>query len=201
MQLFAGCWAKCHILWVRNKYNQSRSKSLDINTLPFLQIVCLWVCMSTVQTSIVQPSHCRRPCSSPLLLSTCINQPDCFPYTFSPLPSFLALHSSMSRPGVWGDHVTLQAAANAYGVRICVVSSFLEQSVISIEPREPAVMDRILWLSFWAEVRGGRGGPGGEVCVAQLLGRGEGGRGVWLSFWAEVRGGGGGGCGSASGQR
>jgi len=60
--------------------------------------------------------------------------------------------SSMSRPGVWGDHVTLQAAADAYGVRICVVSSFLEQNVISIEPKEPALMDRILWLSFWAEV-------------------------------------------------
>jgi hypothetical protein len=97
----------------------------------------------------------------------------------------------MRQAGTWGDHVTLQAAADAFNCRICVISSFLDNCVISITPteqqdeqqqqqqRQPSEQelmqqagqqrrpprphgsggsdysDRTLWLSFWAEVRGG----------------------------------------------
>jgi hypothetical protein len=83
----------------------------------------------------------------------------------------------MSSPGEWGDHLTLQAAADAFNVRICVVSSFLENCIISINSAQHqeeadqqqqeqehlqaqlspgrAYDDRTLWLAFWAEVRQG----------------------------------------------
>ncbi|GIL49542.1 hypothetical protein Vafri_5896 [Volvox africanus] len=59
--------------------------------------------------------------------------------------------TSMAKSGTWGDHVTLQAAADHFGLRIMVVTSFFESPVIYIEPaatRSP----RTLYLSFWAEV-------------------------------------------------
>ncbi|GIL73570.1 hypothetical protein Vretimale_5178 [Volvox reticuliferus] len=59
--------------------------------------------------------------------------------------------TSMSKSGTWGDHVTLQAAADHFGLRIMVVTSFSESPVIYIDPaatRSP----RTLYLSFWAEV-------------------------------------------------
>lgn len=59
--------------------------------------------------------------------------------------------SSMARDGTWGDHVTLQAAADVYGVQICVLTSFLENCFIRIQP-EVKLSNRVLWLSFWAEV-------------------------------------------------
>lgn len=40
----------------------------------------------------------------------------------------------MSRPGTWGDHVTLQAAADAFHVGINIITSFLENCVITISP-------------------------------------------------------------------
>jgi hypothetical protein len=81
----------------------------------------------------------------------------------------------MSSAGEWGDHLTLQAAADAFNVRICVVSSFLENCIISIDSakhqqeadqlqqqqeQQQAQLspgrvydERTLWLAFWAEVR------------------------------------------------
>ena len=32
--------------------------------------------------------------------------------------------SEMSRDAAWGDHITLQAASDAYGVGMCVISSY-----------------------------------------------------------------------------
>jgi hypothetical protein len=83
----------------------------------------------------------------------------------------------MSSPGEWGDHLTLQAAADAFNVRICVVSSFLENCIISIDSAKhqqeaeqqqqqlaelqahqaPGRVydERTLWLAFWAEVSWG----------------------------------------------
>ncbi|KAF6259244.1 hypothetical protein COO60DRAFT_1270176 [Scenedesmus sp. NREL 46B-D3] len=88
----------------------------------------------------------------------------------------------MSNPGEWGDHLTLQAAADAFNVRICVVSSFLENSIISIDSAQHqeeadqqqqqeeklqaqlapgrAYDERTLWLAFWAEVRCWQGRAG-----------------------------------------
>eukprot|EP00878_Enallax_costatus_P012281 GHUV01012828.1.p1 GENE.GHUV01012828.1~~GHUV01012828.1.p1 ORF type:complete len:186 (+),score=61.13 GHUV01012828.1:835-1392(+) len=77
--------------------------------------------------------------------------------------------SSMSQPGSWGDHVTLQAAADVFDTRICVLSSFLDNCVISIQPlqqdgqqqgqeqledelKEQRLPADTLWLAFWAEV-------------------------------------------------
>jgi hypothetical protein len=63
----------------------------------------------------------------------------------------------MSQPGTWGDHVTLKAAADAYGIRICLVTSFQQECIIAIDPQQlsAAGHSRYLWLSFWAEVGGG----------------------------------------------
>lgn len=57
----------------------------------------------------------------------------------------------MSRETTWGDHITLQAAADAYGVGMCVISSYKDNFVIEIQPRVRR-SERILWISFWAEV-------------------------------------------------
>ena len=59
--------------------------------------------------------------------------------------------SEMSRDSAWGDHITLQAAADAYGVGMCVISSYKDNFVIEIVPRVRR-SERILWISFWAEV-------------------------------------------------
>ena len=86
--------------------------------------------------------------------------------------------------GTWGDHVTLQAAADAYGVRICILTSFLSDAVISIDPMVLRSEDD-LWLAFWAEVRApGRqlrwprdawpdAAPGGQLPRARACCRGE----------------------------
>jgi hypothetical protein len=71
---------------------------------------------------------------------------------------------AMARDGSWGDHVTLQAAADAYGVRVCLLTSFLESCFIEIQPQQQA-SERVLWLSFWAEV----GGRRGALCWHLLL--------------------------------
>lgn len=58
----------------------------------------------------------------------------------------------MEKEGEWGDHVTLQAAADVLGVRIYVLTSFRNESFIQVEPKERK-SERCLYLSFWAEVR------------------------------------------------
>uniref|UniRef100_M4E4Y6 OTU domain-containing protein n=1 Tax=Brassica campestris TaxID=3711 RepID=M4E4Y6_BRACM len=40
----------------------------------------------------------------------------------------------MKKPGEWGDHVTLQAAADRFEAKICLLTSFREQSYIEILP-------------------------------------------------------------------
>ncbi|XP_057792796.1 OVARIAN TUMOR DOMAIN-containing deubiquitinating enzyme 11 isoform X3 [Salvia miltiorrhiza] len=57
----------------------------------------------------------------------------------------------MKRLGEWGDHVTLQAAADRFEAKICLITSFRDTGYIEILPkdRNPS---RELWLSFWSEV-------------------------------------------------
>ena len=50
-----------------------------------------------------------------------------------------------------GDHVTLQAAADAYGLNVSLLTSFESEPLIEILPRERK-STRTVWLSFWAEV-------------------------------------------------
>ena len=58
---------------------------------------------------------------------------------------------TMSKDGEWGDHVTLQAVADLYGRKICVLSSYKTNFIIDIKPQK-TLHSRVLWLSFWAEV-------------------------------------------------
>ncbi|XP_020113494.1 OTU domain-containing protein DDB_G0284757-like [Ananas comosus] len=57
----------------------------------------------------------------------------------------------LSKWGEWGDHVTLQAAADSYGVKIFVMTSFKDTCYIEIQPRI-LKSRRVIFLSFWAEV-------------------------------------------------
>ncbi|KAJ8532041.1 hypothetical protein K7X08_011964 [Anisodus acutangulus] len=57
----------------------------------------------------------------------------------------------MKRSGEWGDHVTLQAAADTFGVKICLVTSFRDNGYIDILPKDIQPSGE-LWLSFWSEV-------------------------------------------------
>ncbi|CAA2969015.1 Hypothetical predicted protein [Olea europaea subsp. europaea] len=57
----------------------------------------------------------------------------------------------MSKCGEWGDHVTLQAAADSYGVKILVLTSFKDTCYIEILPKDQK-SKRVIYLSFWAEV-------------------------------------------------
>lgn len=58
---------------------------------------------------------------------------------------------NMKRSGEWGDHLTLQAAADRYGAKICLLTSFRDTTLIEIMPKN-ANPSRELWLSFWSEV-------------------------------------------------
>lgn len=57
----------------------------------------------------------------------------------------------MKRSGEWGDHVTLQAAADRFAAKICLLTSFRDTCLIEIVPRG-ATPTKELWLSFWSEV-------------------------------------------------
>lgn len=57
----------------------------------------------------------------------------------------------MSKSGEWGDHVTLQAAADWFGVKIFVLTSFKDTCYIEILPHIEK-SKRVIFLSFWAEV-------------------------------------------------
>ncbi|ONK58671.1 uncharacterized protein A4U43_C09F15470 [Asparagus officinalis] len=57
----------------------------------------------------------------------------------------------MRKSGEWGDHVTLQAAADKFGAKICLLTSFRDTCFVEIVPRNQAPQ-RELWLSFWSEV-------------------------------------------------
>ncbi|XP_030473006.1 OVARIAN TUMOR DOMAIN-containing deubiquitinating enzyme 9 isoform X1 [Syzygium oleosum] len=68
----------------------------------------------------------------------------------------------MSKSGEWGDHVTLQAAADSYGVRILVITSFKDTCYIEILPHI-SKSKRVIFLSFWAEVHYNSIYPEGEL--------------------------------------
>jgi len=73
----------------------------------------------------------------------------------------------MSKSGEWGDHVTLQAAADFYGVNIFVMTSFKDTSCIEILPnfKKP---NRVIFLSFWAEVHYNSIYPRGDVSTNEF---------------------------------
>lgn len=57
----------------------------------------------------------------------------------------------LSKSGEWGDHVTLQAAADWFGIKIFVLTSFKDTCYIEILPHFQK-SKRVIFLSFWAEV-------------------------------------------------
>ncbi|KAL8052090.1 hypothetical protein ABFS82_06G187700 [Erythranthe guttata] len=72
----------------------------------------------------------------------------------------------MSKSGEWGDHVTLQAAADCYGIKIFVITSFKDTCYIEILPQLEK-SNRIIFLSFWAEVHYNSIYPLGESPVLE----------------------------------
>ncbi|RAL42733.1 hypothetical protein DM860_009240 [Cuscuta australis] len=72
----------------------------------------------------------------------------------------------MSKSGEWGDHVTLQAAADVYGVKIFIITSFKDTCYIEILPHTQ-ISKRIIFLSFWAEVHYNSIYPRGELPVVE----------------------------------
>ncbi|CAL9146493.1 unnamed protein product [Musa hybrid cultivar] len=72
----------------------------------------------------------------------------------------------MSKNGEWGDHVTLQAAADSYGVKIFILTSFKDTCYIEILPSVEK-SQRVVCLSFWAEVHYNSIYPEGELPVLE----------------------------------
>lgn len=60
-------------------------------------------------------------------------------------------YKKISKSGEWGDHVTLQAAADKFAAKICLLTSFRDTCFIEITPQHETPT-RELWLSFWSEV-------------------------------------------------
>ena len=66
--------------------------------------------------------------------------------------------ATMAADRAWGDHVTLQAAADALRSRVVVVSTFQPNPIINVDPSAEVMADtpkgpvRTLFLSFWAEI-------------------------------------------------
>ncbi|CAN0825666.1 OVARIAN TUMOR DOMAIN-containing deubiquitinating enzyme 9 [Linum grandiflorum] len=74
--------------------------------------------------------------------------------------------NNISKSGEWGDHVTLQAAADSYGVKIFVLTSFKDTCYIEIIPHVEK-SKRIIFLSFWAEVHYNSIYPEGEIPLVE----------------------------------
>ncbi|XP_019090497.1 PREDICTED: OTU domain-containing protein 5-A-like isoform X2 [Camelina sativa] len=73
---------------------------------------------------------------------------------------------AMKRNGEWGDHVTLQAAADWFGVRMFVITSFKDTCYIEILPHFQK-SNRLICLSFWAEVHYNSIYPEGELPIPE----------------------------------
>ncbi|KAJ0966605.1 hypothetical protein J5N97_023522 [Dioscorea zingiberensis] len=72
----------------------------------------------------------------------------------------------LSKSGEWGDHVTLQAAADSYGVKIFVITSFKDTCYIEILPNVQK-SKRVIFLSFWAEVHYNSIYPEGDFPISE----------------------------------
>ncbi|VAI40740.1 unnamed protein product [Triticum turgidum subsp. durum] len=72
----------------------------------------------------------------------------------------------MPKNGEWGDHVTLQAAADLYGVKIFILTSFRDTCYIEILPVVQK-SNRVICLSFWAEVHYNSIYPEGELPIVE----------------------------------
>lgn len=73
----------------------------------------------------------------------------------------------ISKNGEWGDHVTLQAAADSYGVKILIITSFKDTCYIEILPKFQK-SKRVIYLSFWAEVHYNSIYPQGDLPLSEF---------------------------------
>lgn len=88
---------------------------------------------------------------------------------YVPGQSYDAYVEEIAGFGAWGDHVTLQALADALGVRVVVVTSFTQEAILEIRPRKDQQQSsgRVLWLSFCAEVHYSSLYPKGRAPLAR----------------------------------
>lgn len=82
------------------------------------------------------------------------------PFADAPWEEYVA---TMSTPTGWGDHVSLQAAADAFGVRVCVLTTYAESAFLELLPTTGRRSERVLYLSLHAEVHYNSIYPRGEV--------------------------------------
>ena len=69
-----------------------------------------------------------------------------------PSSSYDEYVAEMAAQGTWGDHITLQAAADAFECQINLITSYGHgDAIIEIRPWHGRAT-RLLWLSFWAEI-------------------------------------------------
>ncbi|RYR54114.1 hypothetical protein Ahy_A06g029376 isoform C [Arachis hypogaea] len=68
----------------------------------------------------------------------------------------------IAKSGEWGDHLTLQAAADKFAAKICLLTSFRDTCFIEIMPLHQAPK-RELWLSFWSELHHRLNHQGGNI--------------------------------------
>lgn len=67
--------------------------------------------------------------------------------------SFISYVWRMSQTATWGDHVTLQAAADYYHVTLNVITSYSDQPFLEIKPQGEFKKENAknIWLSFHGE--------------------------------------------------
>ncbi|XVF55491.1 hypothetical protein PTKIN_Ptkin06aG0040000 [Pterospermum kingtungense] len=96
---------------------------------------------------------CHTPDNHKYVRRQVVNQLKSHPETYEGyVPMDYAEYlKKISRSGEWGDHVTLQAAADSFGVRIFVITSFKDTCYIEILPNFQKSKG-VIFLSFWAEV-------------------------------------------------
>ena len=76
----------------------------------------------------------------------------------SPDAAYSRYLANMGADRTWGDHLTLQAAADALRSRVVVVSTFQPDPIVNVDPSADVMADtpkgpvRTLFLSFWAEI-------------------------------------------------
>lgn len=59
---------------------------------------------------------------------------------------------NMSNNSVWGDEVTLKAAADVYGVKIVVITSIKENPLFVVLPKSQKQPDKVIYLSYFNSV-------------------------------------------------
>ena len=73
-------------------------------------------------------------------------------YVTEPFNSFEEYVSLMAKNQTWGDHVTLQAAADLYQRCVCLVTSHPEAAYVEVQPRGAGAGAKPLWLSYWDQL-------------------------------------------------